>query len=162
MQQLHAEPILAAIAAALGFIAILANSGIKFDGPELRHVLATRWRFLFAFCLIFAVGGWWTANTWRKLWRQGRSRWERLVYDYGVRGGGFATGVTLVAIVAWLGWSEDAGPLFGPMMIAGGLAGLFFGMPVSLHMGYFWGISYAKTMGVERDPSEVGAPPRLA
>jgi hypothetical protein len=65
------------------------------------------------FAVIFAAGGWWTARTWRQLWRAGRSPWERL------------------------GWATDSAGLFGPMMTAGLLAALLFGTPVALHLGYF-------------------------
>jgi hypothetical protein len=80
----------------------------------------TRWRFFLLFAVIFGVGGWWTARTWRKLWRAGRSQWERLVYDYGVRGSGFGTAVGLVAIITWLGWATDSAGLFGPMIAYSG------------------------------------------
>jgi hypothetical protein len=112
--------------------------------------------------VIFAIGGWWAARTWRQLWRAGRSPWERLVYDYGVRGFGFSTAVGLTAIITWLGWATDSNGLFGPMMTAGLLAGLFFGTPVALYLGYFWGTSFAALTGVEHDQRvEVGEPPHL-
>jgi len=53
-------------------------------------------------------------------------------------------------------------PLFGPLMMGGALAGMFFGLPVSLHAGYFWGRTFALFVSVERDPRvELGAPPNL-
>ena len=36
-------------------------------------------------------------------------------------------------------------------MTAGLLAGLLFGTPVALHLGYFWGTTFAALTGVEHD-----------
>jgi hypothetical protein len=48
------------------------------------------------------------------------------------------------------------------MMTAGLLAGLFFGTPVALHLGYFWGTTFAAMTGVEHDHQvELGEPPHL-
>jgi hypothetical protein len=158
----RAEYILAAVAFGLNAAVLLTHGGSHGTWSDFQHVVGTRWKFILAFSTIFAVGGWWTAHTWRQLWRTGRSRWERVVYDSGIRGFGFATGVSLIAIVTWLGWTADSGPLFGPMMLTGLLAGLFFGVPVALHMGYFWGTAFAVRTGVEHDPRvEVGKPPKL-
>jgi hypothetical protein len=162
MRSSHAVPILALVAAASIVALLLIESGISTTWPDLQHVFMTRWRFFALFAVIFAVGGWWTARTWRQLWRAGRSPWERLVYDYGVRGFGFSTAVGLTAIITWLGWATDSAGLFGPMMTAGLLAGLFFGTPVALYLGYFWGTSFAALTGVEHDHRvEVGEPPHL-
>jgi hypothetical protein len=111
----------------------------------------------------FGVGAWWTVHTWRRLWRCGRSAWERLVYDYGVRLFGFSTAISIIAIVGWLGWTADSGALFGPMMILGALAGLFFGVPVALNLGYWWGSVFALIINAEHDSKvEIGEPPHLS
>jgi len=158
----HAVPVFALVAAASVVALLLTESGIRGTWPDFQHVLMTRWRFFLLFAVIFGVGGWWTARTWRKLWRAGRSQWERLVYDYGVRGSGFGTAVGLVAIITWLGWATDSAGLFGPMMTFGLLGGLFFGIPVALHLGYWWGSTFAALTGVEHDHQvEVGEPPHL-
>jgi hypothetical protein len=163
MRSSHAVPILSLVAAALIVALLVTESGIKYTWPDIQHVVITRWKFFALFAVIFAVGGWWTARTWRQLWRRGRSHWERLVYDFGVRGFGFAMAVSLVVIVAWLGWTADSGAIFGPMMLAGALAGLFFGVPVALHMGYFWGTNFAKLLRIDREPRiEIGEPPHLS
>jgi Na+/glutamate symporter len=84
------------------------------------------------------------------------------VYDSGVRGFGFGTAVAITAIIARLGWATDSDGLFGPMMTLGLLAGLFFGTPVALHLGYWWGNIFAKLTDVEHDHKvEVGEPPYL-
>jgi H+/Cl- antiporter ClcA len=103
MRSAHAVPVFALVAAASVVALLLRESGINGTSPDFQHVLMTRWRFFLLFAVIFGVGGWWTARTWRKLWRAGRSQWERLVYDYGVRGFGFSTAVGLIAIITWLG-----------------------------------------------------------
>jgi len=162
MRSLHAVPILALFAAVLVVALLLAESGINGTWPDFKHLVTTRWRFFALFAVIFAVGGWWTARTWRQLWRAGRSPWERLVYDYGVRGVGFSTAVGLTAIIAWLGWATDSDGLFGPMMTAGLLTGLFFGTPVALYFGYFWATTTAAVTGIEHDHRvEVGERPHL-
>jgi hypothetical protein len=162
MRSAHAVPVFALVAAASVVTLLLTESVINGTWPDIQHVLMTRWRFFLLFAVIFGVGGWWTARTWRKLWRVGRSPWERLVYDYGVRGSGFGTAVGLIAIITWLGWATDSTGLFGPMMTLGLLAGLYFGSPVALHLGYWWGTAFAALTGVEHDHSvEVGEPPLL-
>jgi hypothetical protein len=158
----NAEYILAAAAFGLCSTIILSSSGVHLSSTDLLHVIGTRWKFIVFFSMIFAVGGWWTAHTWRHLWRCGRSAWERLVYDCGVRLVGFSTAISLILIVSWLGWAADSGPLFGPMMIAGALAGVFFGVPVALYFGYFWGTMFASVINAEHDSNaEVGEPPHL-
>jgi hypothetical protein len=163
MRSSHAVPILALIAAASIIALLLTESGINGTWADFQHVVLTRWRFFALFAVTFTVGGWWTARTWRQLWRAGRSSWERLVYDYGVRGFGFSTAVALTAIITRLGWATDSAGLFGPMMTVGLLAGLFFGTPLALHLGYFWGTTFAAMTGIEHDHrSELGEPPHLA
>jgi hypothetical protein len=162
MRSSHAVATLALVAATSIVALLLSESGTNSTWTDFQHIVVTRWRFFALFAVIFAVGGWWTARTWRQLWRAGRSPWERLVYDFGVRGFGFSTAVAITAIVTRLGWATDSVGLFGPMMIAGVLAGLFFGTPVALHLGYFWGTTFAALTGVEHDHRvEVGEPPHL-
>jgi hypothetical protein len=162
MRSSHAVPILAVVAAVSIVALLLTESGIKGTWHDFQHVVMTRWRFFALFGVIFAVGGWWTVRTWRQLWRAGRSRWERVVYDYGVRGFGFSTAVALTAIITRLGWATDSAGLFGPMMLLGLFAGLFFGTPVALHLGYIWGTAFAAMTGIDHDDRiEVGKPPHL-
>jgi hypothetical protein len=163
MRSSHAVPILAIVAAASIVALLLSDGGTNITWSDLQHFVITRWRIFVMFAVIFAVGGWWTARTWRQLWRAGRSPWERLVYDFGVRGFGFGTSMALTAIITRLGWATDSAGLFGPMMTLGLLAGLFFGTPVSLHLGYFWGTTFAAVTGIEHDHRvEVGEPPHLS
>ena len=159
----YAELILAGAAAGLSVATLLMFSDIGFNAHYFQHVVITRWKFFALFAMLFAIGGWWTVRTWRQLWRCGRSDWEQLVFDRGVRGFGLQTGISLIAIIAWAGWREDSDGMFGPMMTGGALAGLFFGVPVALHMGYFWGMNVARVIGVSRDPRvETGEPPHLS
>jgi len=159
----HAEPIGAAIGACISFITLLVYGGTTgLDLRQLLHTVRNRAAILGLFAVIFAIGGWWTVHTWRQLWRRGRSPRERLIYDYGVRGFGFSTAVSLFFIITWLGWMNDSGTLFGSLMTGGAIAALFFGVPVSLHLGYFWGRALAAVAGAEGDPRvEVGEPPHL-
>jgi hypothetical protein len=162
MRSSHAVSVLALVSAVTVVALLLTESGINGTWSDFKHVVMTRWRFFALFAVIFAVGGWWTARTWRHLWRAGRSQWERLVYDSGVRGFGFSTAVAVTAIIARLGWATDSAGFFGPMMNFGLLAGLFFGTPVALHLGYWWGSRFAALTGVEHDHQvEVGEPPHL-
>ena len=162
MRSSHAVPIVAGIAAVSIVVLLLAESGIDGTWSAFQHVVMTRWRFLAFFAVIFAAGGWWTARTWRQLWRAGRSQWERAAYDYGVRGFGFSTAVALTAFITRVGWATDSAGLFGPMMSVGLLAGLFFGTPLALHLGYFWGTAFAAMTGAEHDHQvELGKPPHL-
>jgi hypothetical protein len=109
----------------------------------------------------FGIGAWWAVRTWKRLWRCGRTPRERLIYDWGVRGYGLGMAVTIFCIVTWIGSTSDAS-LFGPMMVAGALASIFFGVPISLNMGYFWGSTFATVVGVEADPRvETGEPPHV-
>jgi hypothetical protein len=110
---------------------------------------------------LFAIGGWWVVHTWRALWRRGRSSRERLLYDEGVRGVGFIQGVVIFLVVTWLGLTADAPQLWGPMTRGGGaFAAIFFGLPVALHFGYFWGRTLADLVGEEPDSTlEIGEPP---
>jgi hypothetical protein len=70
--------------------------------------------------------------------------------------------IAIICIVSWLGWTEDAGS-FGPMMAAGILAGIFFGVPISLNMGYFWGKTFTTVVGIEAESRiETGEPPHVS
>jgi hypothetical protein len=130
--------------------------------PLSLGVVVTRATMLVILASPFGIGAWWTVRTWRRLWRCGRTRRERLIYDYGVRGYGVVMAIAIICIVAWLGWTEDAAN-FGPMMTVGILAGVFFGVPVSLNMGYFWGKTFATVAGIEAEPrAEVGEPPHVS
>jgi hypothetical protein len=47
-------------------------------------------------------------------------------------------------------------------MTGGAIAAVFFGVPVCLNFGYFWGRAFALIKGLEEDPQiEVGEPPHL-
>ncbi len=83
---------------------------------------------------------WWNYRTIRTLWRRGNTKWSRLVYNYGVRGVGACTAVTIIACTAYLGvtvlaTSNEDRPLCA---IAGAIFGAILGIPVGLGMGYFW------------------------
>jgi hypothetical protein len=109
----------------------------------------------------FGIGAWWTVRTWKRLWRCGRTPRERLIYDFGVRGYGVGMAAAISCLVTWLGWTTDANS-FGPIAILGALASIFFGVPVSLNMGYFWGSAFAKVYGMQADlPSKLGEPPHV-
>jgi hypothetical protein len=132
-----------------------ASSRISMSDIAIRAVL------LVVITSPFAIGAWWTVRTWKRLWRCGRTPRERLIYDRGVRGYGLGMAVTMFCIVTWLGSTTDA-TSFGPMMIGGALASIFFGVPISLNMGYFWGSTFATVVGVEADPrGEAGEPPHV-
>jgi len=157
----RAKAVGAAVAAA-AIVATMAWYGpAQHVGGMLRFVASRQFVGGWLFASIFAVGGWWTVSTWKQLWRKGRSKWEILVYDHGVRGFGLGTAACQIGIFAYLGRSADPpGPFAGPMTVAGALAGLFFGVPVCLHLGHYWGRRFAQVMGIEHDPTlEVGEPP---
>jgi hypothetical protein len=91
MRLSHADLILTAIAAGLSFATTLNFGGINFT-------LKTKGIPLALFAVPFAVGGWWTARTWNRVWRWGQSDWERLAYDYGVRTVRYSTGVAKLVV----------------------------------------------------------------
>jgi hypothetical protein len=158
----YAEAIGAFVAAAVSVATLLIYGGAGPDLRQLSHLIRTRIFLLGVFAAIFAIGGWWTVRTWKQLWRYGRSPWERAVYDYGVRFVGIYIAVGQLLILTWLGWISDARTLFGPLMVGGAIAALFFGVAVSLHFGYFVGRALATVVAAERDPRvEVGEPPHL-
>ena len=71
-------------------------------------------------------------------------------------------GVSLIVFLMWLGWINDGGSVFGSLMTEGGVAGLFFGFPVALYFGHFWGQAFATVVGAQADSSvEIGEPPHL-
>ena len=162
MRASHAEAGGAVIGVVVSFATLAAYSDLSSDLDVLMRELKGR-AFLFAlFAVIFAVGGWWTVGTWRKLWRRGRSPREQLIYDYGVRTMGAVTAAYIIVGMTWLGWKTDSGAPFGPLMTGAAVAAVFFGVPVSLHFGYFWGRAFATIKGLEEDPKiEVGEPPHL-
>jgi len=48
------------------------------------------------------------------------------------------------------------------MMLLGLFAGLFFGTPIALHLGYIWGTAFAAVTGIDHDDRiEVGKPPHI-
>jgi hypothetical protein len=125
------------------------------------------WVPLVGFCAsVFAIGGWWTVFTWRRIWRRGRSDRERVLYNYGVRGFGVFGSVGITLFITWLGWtadSADSHKFLGPLTTGGFLAGIFFGIPLSLQMGYFWGVLFAAFLGAESDSrAEQGEPPKIS
>jgi hypothetical protein len=156
MRSRHADLIVGAVAAAISLVISLKYSGADLNIHDLWHVLP-----LAVFVAYFAMGGWWTVRTWRLLWRRGRSTWERIVYDHGVRVFGFLTAICLFLVITWLGWIVDSGGIsFGRRMMGGVLTAVFFGIPVSLYFGQFCGRTFALFAGVENDRNvEVGEPP---
>ena len=115
---------------------------------------------------LFAIAGWWTVFTWRRIWRRGRSDKERIIYNYGVRGVGVFGSVGMTLFITWLGWtveSADSQRLLGPLTTGGFLAGIFFGFPFSLQMGYFVGVFVAASLGTQADSRvDRGEPPRIS
>lgn len=161
MRSPHAEIVWPIIAACSIVVTILIS--IDWEEGSLRpsSVPRARWFLLALPGLIFAIGGWWTVHTWKRVWRKGRSSWERIVYDYGVRMSGFIMAVAHIFLYSSLGWMSDSGGRVG-LMLGGAITAVFFGVPISLHLGYFGGIALAALLGVKNDPRvEVGEPPPL-
>jgi len=132
----------------------------------IRDLKAFRaWVFLVGFCTsVLAIAAWWSVFTWRRIWRRGRGDRERILYDYGVRTFGVFGSVGITLFITWLGWTidSDSGKSLGPMTIGGLLVGIFIGLPLSLQMGYLWGVFFAFFMGAESDPGiEPGDPPKV-
>lgn len=162
MRAPHAEAGGTAIGALIGFATLVAYSNLPSDLHLLMRELRGRALLFGLFAVIFAIGGRWTVRTWRRLWRRGRSPRERLIYDYGVRSMGVITAAYVIVGITWLGWKTDSGGLFGPLMTGGAIAAVFFGVPVCLHFGYFWGRTFATIKGLEEDPKiEVGEAPHI-
>ena len=86
--------------------------------------------------------------TWRRLWRSGRTPWERIVYDQGVKRFGLATGVGLALLPPAIEW----GPLrlvnvFTAAYVAEAVVGALVGLPIALWGGYLWGRTMADVVG---------------
>jgi len=162
----HSEVVGMIVGEASG-IALLLSIGRSFAhfGPPAPHLslidILVRAAGLVLITSPFGIGAWWTVRTWKRLWRCGRTPHERLIYDFGVRGYGVGMAAAIICLITWLGWTTDANSL-GSMAILGALAGVFFGVPVSLNMGYFWGSTFAKVEGIEAVlRSELGEPPHV-
>lgn len=99
---------------------------------------------------------WWSYRTIRALWRRGDTKWGRLVYNYGVRGFGACTSVTIIVCTAYLGATELATSNEDRYWcaIAGAIFGAIFGIPVGLGLGYFWGTQMAAFAGLDPDPGQ--------
>jgi hypothetical protein len=153
------------VAASAGVLGILRP---VFYGPLSAHAgvlsdLVLRRLLLFSpVAAIFAFGGWWTVRSWRVLWRRGRSRREKIVYDTGVRGVGFTTAVGLCVLLTYSANELDGAESFGLLTCLAATTGLFLGFPISLHFGYFWGQALCNLTNVEEDPQlERGQPPSV-
>jgi hypothetical protein len=100
---------------------------------------------------VFAPFGWWAAQTWQLLWRQGHTRWERLVFNSGVRGNGMIMTIATVTGLGCLAAASGDGTADSLRRLVGGVFfGIVFGLPVCLHLGYFIAVTFAKITGVER------------
>jgi hypothetical protein len=109
--------------------------------------------FIVALAATYGAAGWWAAQTWQALWRHGRDRWERIVFDRGVRFFGLPVAATLLAGSTWLGWRIGAGELH--WLTAGLLTGVVVGVPVGLQLGYLGGLVLARVSGIEETPIAV-------
>ena len=99
----------------------------------------------------FGAFGWWGAYTWQQLWRNGQGKWERLVFNYGVRRFGLATTLSFMVILGCFGAASGDGRVDSLRWLVGGVYfGAVFGLPVGLHTGYFWGVACAKVMGIKK------------
>ena len=110
----------------------------------LALVLALR----IALLLSFAVFGLWTC---RRLFRHASSRYEQLVYSYGVKGWGLGMWVAMTIILTHQGAPRSLGDLAfkaGAMMI--------INLPFTLWGGYMLGRAMAWAFGVE-GPNGTGA-----
>lgn len=157
----HSEVVTASVAALFSFAGMLVSTGLS--NPKIVLQLIIAWKYLFVLVsAVHSVGGWWLVRTWKQLWRLGRGRWEQMAYDYGVRGFGVYIAVVIIILVTLLGRNSDANGAFGPLMMGGAAASIFFGVPIALHLGYFWGCAFAALVGVQRDKKlEIGDPPRI-
>lgn len=95
----------------------------------------------------------WGVRTWRTLWRRGTTPWGRLVYNYGVRGFGLSTAVSITVIGGYFGATVLATSPADSWRcaIAGAIFAAIFGTPVGLGLGYLWGTWMAYFAGVEPD-----------
>jgi hypothetical protein len=115
--------------------------------------------FIVALAAMYGAAGWWAVQTWQALWRHGRDRWERIVFERGVRFFGLPVAATLLAGSTWLGWRIGAGE---PHWLAAGLlTGMVVGLPIGLQLGYLGGLVLARVSGIEERPIAVlaQAPP---
>ncbi len=161
MRKPHAEVVCALVAAGIGVALLLIAGGPGLSTDGIARFLRSEAKTLAAFAALFGGGGWWLVHSWRLLWRCGRSRWEHSVFDLGVRTFGVAVALLLIVIGASLGINADVGgTALAPMMLAGAVVSLIFGLPISLHLGHYWGRRCAEVLGVQREPDlEIGDPP---
>ena len=108
-----------------------------------------------ALAATYAAAGWWAARSWQILWRRGRDRWQRIVFDRGVRLVGLPIALCCTVSLTWLGWRIGASE---PRVLAAGLiTGVVVGVPVGLHLGYLCGLVFARVSGIGETPSAVVA-----
>jgi len=163
MRRSHMDVIVAAVAAAISTATLVFYGGPYADLSSMLQTVISRAAPIVPFAAVFGGAGWWTVHTWRRLWRPGRSAWERVTYDLGVRGVGLSMASVLVVVITWCGWTSDSsGRVVGPFMIGGLLAGLVVGVPVALHFGYVVGTVFAAIVGLRRDRNvDAGEPPHF-
>jgi hypothetical protein len=163
MHMRFAVPFAACIGACSSlFLASVIDGPGRLDLSQPLRAVKIAGFFVMFFGTIYAAGAWWTVRTWRRLWRRGRTKWERLIYDSGVRSFGVFMAFTIILVCTFLGWSTDQGRLFGPMMMFGLLSSVFFAFAVCLNLGFFWGRTFAIFAGVDSQPTmEQGDPPRV-
>ena len=102
--------------------------------------------------LLCGLSGWFGVRSWRKLWRRGRTRPERLVYDYGVRGWGVMILIATPLIVAFvlLGESHSLRDRYTwRIVITSVVIVVPIALPLCLWGGYAWGLLVG---GKSRDP----------
>ena len=144
----------AAISTLVAYLLLLSSCA---HGKQLSVDLLKRTTpLLLALAATYGTAGWWAVQTWQALWRTGRDKWERVVFDYGVKGFGLCTAVTITVTLGWLGWSTTVETGDRLWFAAGLLTGAVVGLPVSLHLGYFWGVAFAKAVGINPTPASAG------
>ena len=89
---------------------------------------------------LLALGVW----SWRRLWRPGRTPWERIVYNHGVKRFGLAIWVGLALLPPAIEW----GPLrvvnvFTTAYVLEAAVSALVTLPVALWGGYLWGRAMA-------------------
>jgi hypothetical protein len=164
MRRPYAVAVVAGVAVAFNVTMMFMNSGFTWtatDEPVHRILLA-----LLGLAVLsspWIVAAWWTVYRWRRLWRRGRGDKEWFQYNGGVRTGGVIGTVFILLLCTYLGWQNDNGELFGPMMTLGVLGGLLVGTPFFLDFGYWLGTTLAHLEGIEADPRvERGEPPPVS
>jgi hypothetical protein len=102
---------------------------------------------------------WWSYRTICTLWRFGNTDWSRLVYNYGVRGFGACTALTITVCSAYLGAAVLASSNEDRLAcaLAGATFGAIFGIPAGLGLGYIWGKQMAALRGLEPDAKQTHA-----